>query len=301
MKRKLILIAVAAALTSCEDYFGSKTDLDFIEVPNYGIREIAYVPIQPAFTGFVQPTDICIGFDELLYVVDAGTEEIICLDESGAEQGRFTVPGVKSVRQDRRLDLIAIGTHDSTINGVAYTLPAIYRIKQTSGNDYGLDHARISNKIVHPFYFKSTFSTGDANAEFGQIGILASANPSLNNRFYVTRRGSISNNANQGPDQAVVLFDAKDRYLSPVSVTTAAGLFTNYFKQPQGLVSFAQPPQFTAKAGDDFWFTSLDENQEIRVQQINLVETPFGADYKPGVALPNPDRADRWIGQPGLF
>ena len=30
MKRKLILIAVAAALTSCEDYFGSKTDLDFI-------------------------------------------------------------------------------------------------------------------------------------------------------------------------------------------------------------------------------------------------------------------------------
>ena len=301
MKRKLILIAVAAALSGCEDYFGSKTDLDFIEVPNYGIREIAYVPIQPAFTGFVRPTDICVGFDELLYVVDAGTEEIICLNESGAEQGRFTVPGVKSVRQDRRLDLIAIGTHDSTINGVAYTLPAIYRIKQTSGNDYGLDHARISNKIVHPFYFKSTFSTGDANAEFGQIGILASANPSLNNRFYVTRRGSISNNANQGPDQAVVLFDAQDQYLSPVSVTTAAGLFTNYFKQPQGLVSFAQPPQFTAKAGDDFWFTSLDENQEIRVQQINLVETPFGADFKPGVALPNPDRADRWIGQPGLF
>jgi hypothetical protein len=82
MMRKLILIAVAAALTSCEDYFGSKTDLDFIEVPNYGIREIAYVPIQPAFTGFVHPTDICVGFDELLYVVDAGTEEIICLNES---------------------------------------------------------------------------------------------------------------------------------------------------------------------------------------------------------------------------
>jgi hypothetical protein len=98
-----------------------------------------------------------------------------------------------------------------------------------------------------------------------------------------------------------VLFDANDAYVSPISVTTSAGLFTNYFKAPQGIVGFAQPPQLTARAGDDFWFTSLDANQEIRVQQINLVETQFGADYKPGVAIPNPDRTDRWIGQPGLF
>ena len=275
--------------------------MDFIDVPNYGIRDIAYVPIQPAFDGFVHPTDLCIGFDELIYVVDAGTEEIVCLDESGAEQGRFSVPGVKSVRMDRRLDLLAIGTHDTSINGVAYTLPAIYRINQTGTNGYGLDYARIVHKTVHPFYFKSTFSTGDANAEFGQIAVLASADPALNNRYYVTRRGTISNNANQGPDQAVVLFDANDGYVSPISVTTSAGLFTNFFKSPQGIVSFAQPPQLTARAGDDFWYTSLDANQEIRVQQINLVETPFGADYKPGVAVPNPDRTDRWIGQPGLF
>ena len=297
----LALSLLALSMTSCEDYFGSKTDLDFIEVPNYGIREIAYVPIQPAFDGFVHPTDICIGFDELIYVVDAGTQELICLDESGTEQGRFSVPGVKTVRQDRRLDLLAIGTHDTTINGVAYTLPAIYRINQTVPNGYGLNYARITHKTVHPFYFKSTFSTGDANAEFGQIAVLASADPVLNNRYYVTRRGTLSNNANQGPDQAVVLFDAQDQYVSPISVTTSAGLFTNYFKQPQGIVSFAQPPQFTARAGDDFWFTALDANQELKVQQISLVETPFGADYKPVVSVPNPDRTDRWVGQPGLF
>ena len=104
----------------------------------------------------------------------------------------------------------------------------------------------------------------------------------------MTRRGGISNNANQGPDQAVVLFDAQDGYVSPVSVTTSAGLFSNYFKQPQGIVSFAQPPQFTARAGDDFWFTALDANQELKVQQISLVETPFGADYKPNRPLDRP-------------
>ena len=32
------LSLLALSVTSCEDYFGSKTDLDFIEVPNYGIR-----------------------------------------------------------------------------------------------------------------------------------------------------------------------------------------------------------------------------------------------------------------------
>jgi hypothetical protein len=117
MKRLVPLIAFAVGLSSCENYFGSKTDLDFIEVPNYGIREIAYVPIQPAFEGFVHPTDLCIGFDELIYVVDAGTKQIICLDESGAEQGRFSVPGVKTVRQDRQLDLLAIGTHDTPSTG----------------------------------------------------------------------------------------------------------------------------------------------------------------------------------------
>ena len=55
-------------LNSCEGYLGTKTDLGFIEVPNYSVRDIAYVPIQPAFSGFVYPNDICIGFDELFYI-----------------------------------------------------------------------------------------------------------------------------------------------------------------------------------------------------------------------------------------
>jgi hypothetical protein len=45
MKKLLAITALGLSLIGCEDYFGSKTDLDFIEVPNYGIREIAYVPI----------------------------------------------------------------------------------------------------------------------------------------------------------------------------------------------------------------------------------------------------------------
>ena len=109
MQRSLLLSLGAAALlflTGCEGYFGTRTDLDFIDIPDYTIREIAYVPIQPEWKGFVRPVDLCVGFDELLYVVDEATEEIICLDEAGRELGRLTVPGVHAVRQDRRFDLL---------------------------------------------------------------------------------------------------------------------------------------------------------------------------------------------------
>ena len=49
----LNLISLGIILTGCEGYLGTKTDLGFIEVPNYAIRDIAYVPIQPPFTGFI--------------------------------------------------------------------------------------------------------------------------------------------------------------------------------------------------------------------------------------------------------
>ncbi len=302
MKKCWAWILATGALVSCEGYFGSKTDLSFIDVPTYSVRDIAYVPIQPAFGGFIHPTDLCIGFDELLYVVDEATEEIICLNESGAEQGRITIPGVQTVRQDRQLDLLAIGTHDTTINGVAYSLACLYRIHQIGpGGQYGLPYAHIVQKTIHPFYFKNTFSTSDAQVRFGQVAILASNSAEKNNRYYVSRTGPSSNNANQGPDDAIVLFDRDDTYISPLSVTTSSGLFTNYFQDPKGLVSFAQPPQYTAATGDDFWFTSQDPNQALQVQHISFIETEFGADYRPVIYAGDYSLADRWINQSNRF
>lgn len=289
-------------LNSCEGYLGTKTDLGFIQVPNYSVRDIAYVPIQPAFSGFVYPNDICIGFDELFYVVDAATEQIVCLNESGVEQGRLGVPGVKYVRQDRRFNLLAIGSYDTVINSVAYNLSCIYRINQLQPNgDYNLQNATIINKTIHPFYFKNTFSTSDAQVEFTQIAILGNLNSEKNNRYYVSRSGPAENNANQGPDDAIILFDNNDQFLSPISVSTSSGLYTNYFKTPSGIVSFAQPPQYTAGTGDDFWFTSVDEDQALQVQNIQFLETDFGADYIPNIYPRDTSLALHSINEPNRF
>jgi hypothetical protein len=75
----ILALIFSISFSSCEKYFGNKTDLEFIEKPVFQARDVAYVPIQPILDGFVYPTDVLAGFDELIYIVDNGTEEIIAL------------------------------------------------------------------------------------------------------------------------------------------------------------------------------------------------------------------------------
>jgi hypothetical protein len=298
----LILIAIIPFLQGCEKYFGDKTDISFIDVPTFQPRQIAYVPIQPYITALETPVHITIGFDELIYVVDEATEEIIAYDEALNELGRLTIPGVTSVTQDRQFNLLAIGKKDTTINGVSYSLSTIYRINQFTTAGYGLAGAEIVNTITHPFYFKNSFSTSDALVSFNQVGVLGnSQNQALNNRYYVTRSGPSANNAGQGPDDAVVFFDNQDNYISPVPVSTSGGLFNDYFKKPFGLTTLCQPPQITASNSPDFLFTSIDPGSPIKVQYIEFVEAEFGAEFRPVIYPINDPIADGWLNNPNKF
>jgi len=177
---KIWLLAITFTLISCDGFLGTKTDTDFIDTPEYLPREVAYVPVQPALNSFVKPVDIVAGFDELLYVVDEATEEIISLDESGRELSRLSVKGVRSVTQNRALDLLVIGTIPQNVAGQDFDLTCIYKINlHGGGNRYGLQFANIVDTIIHPFYFKSTFSSSDAFVEFNKIAVLG------DNKFYV--------------------------------------------------------------------------------------------------------------------
>lgn len=295
-----ILLILLPALLSCDKFFGEKTDLGFIDVPTYQSREAAYVPIQPTISNVDRPIDIIIGFDELIYVVDEATEQIISYDEALNELGRFYVKGVTSVTQTRDFNLLAIGKKDTVINGTNYSLSTIYRINMAGSNGYGLNNASIIKKITHPFYFKSSFSTTDAQVTFNDIGILGSNNPSLNNRYYVTRSGPSANNAGQGPDDAVILFNNADKYIAPIAVNTSSGLYNDYFKKPFGLTSLCQPPQINASTSSDFMFTSLDPATSLSVQYIQFVETEFGAEFVPQIYAQDPI-ADSWLNAPNKF
>jgi hypothetical protein len=299
MKKFIWILLVGVLGTSCDNFFGDKTDVSFIDIPEFQNRPIAYVPIQPALTQFVAPNDVLAGFDDLVYVVDEGTEEIIGYDQSGRELYSFRVPGVTNVTQDRRLNLIAIGTKDTTIRGVPYSLSCIYRIDLQGLFGYGLNNARIVSETVHPFYLKNTFSTSDAEVRFRDIAVIGE------NEYYVSRTGN-SNDPNKfgGPDYAVLLFDENDKYITPISVTTQGGVFRDFFKTPFGMSSFAKPPQISASFSRNFLFTSMDQDADnlYRVREIQYNETDFGVEYNPNAIIP-PDTtlADGSIFEPGKF
>jgi len=286
-------------LTACEGFFGRRTDTDFLDIPDYSVRPVAYVPIQPTWDGLVEPVDVVAGWDELIYVADAGTEEIISFDQAGNELGRFSIPGLTALAQDRRLDLLAAGTRDTVIGNNSFTLPALYRINLKQPGTYGLEQAQVTRLLTHPYYFKAGTPTAAEEAvRFTGIAPLA------DNRYYLARTGP-SDNPNQfgGPDDAVLLFSADDVYISPVAVNTNLGLFRDYVRQPASISSLAQPPQSPAvNPRGDFFFCSVQEDYLLKVQLIRRVETPNGASYEvENYPVGDTSKADGFLYQPGRF
>jgi len=261
------------AFTACEDYLGEETDLGFIEVPQTTFREVAYVPVQPILNQFNSPSDIIAGFDELIYVVDSATQEVIALDESGRELGRKFVQGARAIAQDRKLDLLVIGT--ANVDGTDRS--CIYRYDLSGNLGYGIDFAQATDTIIHPFYFKTTAITRDAEVRFNRISVLS------DNSYYVTRTGpsNVSIQAG-GPDDAVLLFNSEDRFVTPIPIASrTGGQFTDYFKRPFAITTLAKPPQLSVDQRNDFLYTSLDPNGVLKVQYIENLSSVDGSVYLP--------------------
>ncbi|MEL7533733.1 MAG: hypothetical protein AAFN10_20640 [Bacteroidota bacterium] len=297
--RLLSLLLVCLVFSSCEAIFGSKTPTDFLDEPDFTDNTIAYVPIRPAFEDLSYPIDVIAGWDELIYVADQGTEEIVSYDQAGNELGRYAVPGLTAIAQDRRLEILAAGTKDTTINGTDFTLPALYRLDLNPGGDFGLENASIKKTLVHPFYFKSgTPTVSDEQVKFTGVA------PIGTNEYYITRTGP-NNSPNRfgGPDNSVLRFNEEDEFISPVFVSTNIGLFRDYFKVPSSITTFAQPPQSPAvNQRGDFVFAALDENTVLKVQSIIFAESEFGASYEVrSFPVGDTSRAERFLYEPNRF
>ncbi len=314
-------ILLTAMLSGCEDYLGKKTDLDFIDVPpDNSIRDIAYVPILPVLNDFSRPSDVCAGFDGLIYVVDEGSQEVIAMDESGRILGRKFIPGARSLIQDRRFDLLVIGTSDSTMNvggqDTTLTFSTIYRLRLAGGGAYDITSAQIVNKVVHPFYYTQSNPVRRTNdfVRFNNIGVIGNnQDPNRNNQYYVSRQYVRSPDPDPsnpevssgplGPNDAVLYFSNEDELISPIRVQTSSGLlFDDFFEHPSGITTLTQPPQFGAASSSDFIYTSLEPSNALKVQYIEFVESEFGASYRPRIlASSDTSQADGFINSPNKF
>jgi hypothetical protein len=273
--KSIAIVILAMSIVSCEGFFGEKTDLSMIDAPEFQARNVAYVPIQPIISGFDSPTDVVVGFDELIYVVDSGAQQIISYDQAGREQGRTTVPGVTKMAQDRQMNILAIGRHDTNINGNDYSLSCIYRLDLNGANGYGIANAEVINKVINPFYFKTSFSTLDAEVYFTSVDVTG------DNDYYATRRGPRSNtNQVGGTDDGILRFDYQDKYIGSVFITTGVGFFRDYFKKPTCVATYAKPRQSpSVSESNDFFVAMAEPGVPIKVQSINFVETEFGSEF----------------------
>lgn len=291
------LLFVAILLAGCKGFFGEKTDLSFIEIPDANTEIVSFIPIQPPLSGFLELTDVSAGFDELIYAVDAGREEVVAFDQAGRNLGSIKVKGARTVIQDRKLELLVCGTFDTLVNGTLYRLAALYRINQTNGGQLGVSSARIVNRIIHPFYFRTALVPNDTLVRFKKAAMLS------DNSYYVVRTGPSNGSAQiGGPDDNVLKFSASDQFITPASVQTIAGLYQDYFKKPVNIVSRMQPPQSPVVSNSgDFIVAMADPNLSFRLQYIRFFTGADGSGYEVNTDFlqTDPVKADGFAGQPG--
>jgi len=152
------------ALSSCDAIFGSKSDPitdDIFEQgrqdPNLIVDEVGYAALLPFWSGFDRPTDVYIGYDELVYVTD--TNGLHVLDRAGREGNFIPLRGAVAVTQDRLLNVYVAARTDTVITAInpsiTWDLAAVYKISGANGS--GL--TRIVQKMVHPFMDASRATT----------------------------------------------------------------------------------------------------------------------------------------------
>lgn len=303
MKQISIFLVLAGALltTSCDDLFNTKSDPETDEIFTEGridprLENVdGYAPVLPIWQGFEAPTDVHVGFDELVYVTDS--EGIHVLDRADLEP-RFTLPlrGAVAITQDRLLNVYVAARIDTVLNSIdpniTWDLPAVFKIKNLNGAGpitytdtliFPFDDASLSTAAAQNARLSRTSNINYEQVEITGLSILA------DNTLYVTRRGPFnSTTAVAAPDNTVLEFQRLSvdgvltdkmrnvrqiRTLSPTIPSLRSGIGLS------SIATFIAPPQNDFFTDDrSFIITQADQNTDIqfRVLWIRAVETVDG-------------------------
>ena len=306
---KGILILIFLSFISCDGFFGTKTDSSFLGVPDFQVRPVSYVPIEPGIQGLNTPTDVLAGQDQLIYVVDSGTSEVIAYDYAMVEVGRRFIQGAKKVAQNRKLELAVIGQVTLEISNVEYNLDAIYILNQKPQGTgfYGLnlpDEDQFLDTLIYPFDFEKTVGISKGKDLLEQVRINDVAFMA-NGEFYVSRSGPVNELSQQIiPDDAVLIFDDKYKFRSGINISTVEfGIQRDYFKFPFALTTEVQPPQIPdLNQSYNFIFTSLDPGTAIKTQLIEFIATGDEVAYRVrDLPVGDTSKADGFLYEPFRF
>lgn len=295
----ILLLLAAVFVAGCDSLLGSKTDGTTDEIFEEGrippglINEAEYVPLFPFFTQggdgapLDAPQDVYVGYDELIYVVDARGLHV--LDLAGRPAAFVPVAGGgTSVIQDRRLHVYVTAKRDTMLNGRTWNLPVIYRY---SGLTTGAP--QLEDLIWHPFdddsrrFNRPDPIDTDEGVEFTGVAVLA------NNNIYVTRRGPVNEST------SIILPHNTILEFTPEGVNTQAFVSLSPTRPslrsaiyPTDVLTFVHPPQReTFSTARDFIVAQspypegaaegMRDSLQFAVLSIRAVITPDGIDYRP--------------------
>jgi len=307
----MLVMAMVISLSSCDGFFGKKTDLGFIEPPDSAVRKVAYVPVLPEIKGgaraFQEIVHITTGFDRFFYVVDSA-QGIFALDETGSPAGFFANPiGVNFsfCIQDRNLDLLAVGKKNVVVNNKTLRLSVIYRISlrdSSNGNvSISLNNAKIKHEMIYPYFLGDNQRLNDEQqvqrVNINQIGIISG------NRYYVT-----CSSVDETPGGAnfenntVLICNLPDKEIgveawNQLQISGSDGQSFTYFRQPTAITTYVQPPQnYKLPDGnaEDFLVTLNDPKLSLpnRVTAISVSPASDGPPVYAFKSFPQPSESN---------
>lgn len=322
----ILLIGLLITQSGCDSIFGTKGDDTTDEIfeegridPQLIPDDVGYAALLPFWEDFVGPTDIFIGYDELVYVTDEAGLHL--LDRAGRHYETINLDGAVAVTQDRDLNVYVAARHDTIIADIdderVWNLPAIYKFRDINKQDPVL-----IDKVVHPFDDASRPTSSAQHARMeeqlrreeadepdfhfnDEFVELTDVTTIYDNTLYVTRKGPRNQTGLAfAPDNTMLLFDAVEdgkmrntsqvRALNPNSPSLISAI------GPTAITSFAAPPQ-RENITTDLSFMIAQGGTSVsvpfRVLWINAEITPDGLEYSPRAELLARDttRADRFL------
>lgn len=264
------LLVFSLYLTGCNFLFGTREDETVSDVfrqgaidPNVSQQVVGYVPVLPIWGGFANPTDVFVGYDELVYVADAAGVHI--LDLKGTRQALIAIPGATKVVQDRRLYTYVLGRANRLINGENWNLAAVYVLTGA-----GTGNPQILDTLIHPFNDLTRANTNfrgvaDQNVEF--TGLV----PLIDNGFYLSRRGPTNSQiSTAAPDNAILVYRndlTNNGYAQGLNANSSS---LRSILDVSGMAGFLAPPQlvFGMSSSRDFLLLQSRTSAEYKTLWI---------------------------------
>lgn len=288
----LLAICLCTVPFSCKKIWGSKDDPTVNEILQQGKIDpklipstVGYVPIQPFWNGFDAPTDVYVGYDEMVYVTDA--KGLRVCDQTGAIKLTIPFDGASDVTQDRRLHTYVAAFVSLSNGGNTFRLPAVYHLINTATTGWS-----VIDTLIQPFCDKSrnpVIQAADTMVSFTGLATTA------DNLLYVSRTGPRNDPAGFSATDNNILIFTKDG----TNTGVCYGLTPNVPSLKSvlgvsGIATFAGPPQkvIGMNASQDFIITQSDPraNLEFRTLWIKQsVDPDLGVVYAENTNLLSTD------------